>query len=450
LFKKVLIANRGEIAVRIIRACKELGIKTVAVYSEIDKDSLHVRLADESYCIGPALAAKSYLNIPAIISVAEVSGAEAIHPGYGFLAENANFSDVCKTNKIKFIGASGYSINKMGDKAEARKTMIKAGVPCVPGTKDIITDIPEALKTAKELGFPVLIKASAGGGGKGMRIAENKDQFENAIVAAKTEAKAAFANDAVYMEKYILEPRHVEIQILADSKGNVVHLFERDCSIQRRHQKLIEEAPSPALDEELRVKMGEAAVLAAKACNYEGAGTIEFILDKHKNFYFMEMNTRIQVEHSVTEMVTGIDLLKEQIKIAAGEKLSFKQEEIKLTGHAIEFRLNAENWEKDFMPCPGDIRLYLPAGGPGVRVDSHLYTGYKVPSTYDSLLAKLIVWGKDREEAIARSRRALSEFVIGDIYTSIPFHQIVIENEYFQKGDLQTDFIPKRILKDKK
>ncbi|MBU0580007.1 MAG: acetyl-CoA carboxylase biotin carboxylase subunit [Candidatus Margulisbacteria bacterium] len=450
MFKKVLIANRGEIAVRIIRACKELGLKTVAIYSEIDKDSLPVRFADEAYCIGPAPSTKSYLNIPAIISVAEVSGADAIHPGYGFLAENANFSEVCATHKIKFIGPSPESINLMGNKSEARKTMMNANVPCVPGTKDIITDISAAQKLAVEMGYPVLIKASAGGGGKGMRIAQNEREFEKAVVAAKTEAKAAFGNDDVYMEKYILEPRHIEIQILADQHGNVIHLFERDCSIQRRHQKLIEEAPSPALTPEIREQMGKAAIAAAKACNYEGVGTVEFILDKNKNFYFMEMNTRIQVEHCVTEMITGIDLVKEQIKVAAGQKLSFQQEDIKLNGHAIEFRINAENWKKNFMPCPGDIRLYLPPGGPGVRIDSHVYPGYRVPPTYDSLLAKLIVWGKDRIEAIARGKRALAEFVIGDIDTSIPFHQIVIENEYFKKGDIQTDFIPKRILVQEK
>ncbi len=446
MFKKVLIANRGEIAVRVIRACRELGLKTVAVYSEIDKESLHVRLADEAFCIGPAQSAKSYLNIPAIISVAEVSGADAIHPGYGFLAENATFSEVCAAHKIKFIGASPESINRMGNKAEARKTMMAAGVPCVPGTKDIITDVSAALKTAKELGFPVLIKASAGGGGKGMRVVASEADLEKGINGAKTEAKAAFSNDDVYMEKYILEPRHIEIQVMADQFGNVVHLFERDCSVQRRHQKLIEEAPSPALNPEIREKMGKAAVAAAKACNYEGAGTVEFILDKNKNYYFMEMNTRIQVEHCVTEMITGRDLVKEQILVAAGNKLSFTQEQVQLRGHAIEFRINAENWKKNFMPNPGEIRLYLAPGGPGVRVDSHVYTGYKVPPTYDSLLAKLIVWGNDREEALARAKRALAEFVIGDIETVIPFHQIVIENEYFRKGDVQTDFIQKRIL----
>jgi acetyl-CoA carboxylase biotin carboxylase subunit len=448
LFKKVLIANRGEIAVRIIRACKELGLKTVAVYSEIDKESLHVRLADEAYCIGPAQSAKSYLNVPAIISVAEVSGADAIHPGYGFLAENAAFSEVCTAHKIKFIGPSPASINRMGNKAEARKTMMAAGVPCVPGTKDIITDVAVAAKIAKEMGYPVLIKASAGGGGKGMRVVASEQDLEKGITAAKTEAKAAFANDDVYMEKYILEPRHIEIQIMADRQGNVVHLFERDCSVQRRHQKLIEEAPSPALTNEIREKMGKAAIAAAKACNYEGAGTVEFILDKNKNFYFMEMNTRIQVEHCVTEMITGLDLVKEQILVAAGNELSWKQEQIVLRGHAIEFRINAENWKKNFKPAPGEVRLYLAPGGPGVRVDSHVYPGYKVPPTYDSLLAKLIVWGNTRAEAIQRGKRALSEFVVGDLDTVIPFHQIVLENEYFLRGDVQTNFIPKRILQE--
>ena len=445
MFKKVLIANRGEIAVRIIRACKELGISTVAVYSEIDKHSLHVKLADEAYCIGPAAPAQSYLNFQAIISAAEVSGAEAIHPGYGFLAENAKFVEVCNKNSITFIGPSAESMRRMGDKAEARKTMRAAKVPVTPGTKDLLTDAVEVVKTAKELGYPVIIKATAGGGGKGMRVAFNEEEVVKSYTLAKTEAAAAFGNDGVYMEKYILEPRHIEVQILGDNFGNVVHLGERDCSIQRRHQKILEEAPSPTIDPKIRQAMGDAAVRAAKAVDYRGAGTIEFIMDKDKNYYFMEMNTRVQVEHCVTEMITSVDIVKEQIRVAAGEKLSVTQEDVVIRGHAIEFRINAEDPERNFMPCPGLIDLYLPPGGYGVRVDSHMYPGYTVPPTYDSLLAKLIVWGKDRTEAIARGKRALDEFVISGVSTVIPFQQRILENPYFVKGEVYTDFIQKRM-----
>lgn len=448
MFKKLLIANRGEIAVRIIRACKEMGIKTVAVYSEIDKDSLHVKLADEAFCIGPAAPSQSYLNIHSIVSVAEVTGAEAIHPGYGFLAENAHFAEVCEAHNIVFVGPTVDNIKSMGDKAVAKDTMIKANVPVVPGSDGVISDLSLALKVADEIKYPVIIKASAGGGGKGMRVANNKEEAEKFTTMAQQEALSAFGNADVYLEKYIVRPRHIEIQILADSFGNVIHLGERDCSVQRRHQKLIEESPSSALTSELREIMGLAAVNAAKAVNYEGAGTVEFLLDVDNSFYFMEMNTRIQVEHSVTEMVTGVDLIKEQIRVAAGEKLSYTQEDISVCGHAIEMRINAEDFEKGFMPSPGKISLFLPSGGPGVRVDTHIYPGYSVPPNYDSMLAKLIVWGKTREEAIARGLRALDEFVIDGVKTVIPFHQIVLKNEYFVKGDIYTDFIPTHITKE--
>jgi len=446
MFKKVLIANRGEIAVRIIRACRELQIATVAVFSEADRESLHVRLADQAFCIGPAVSKESYLNIPRLIAVAEMTGADAVHPGYGFLAENAAFAEICKSHNIKFIGPSPTAIDGMGDKANARKTMLAAGVPCIPGTKDIIKDIDEAKSVAEKIGYPVLIKATAGGGGKGMRRVDKPEDLESSFKSASEEASACFGNGAVYMEKYILQPRHIEMQIIADSQGSVVWLGERDCSVQRRHQKLVEEAPSTFLKPETRQKMGEASIKAAKAVNYENAGTIEFLVDVNNDFYFMEMNTRIQVEHCVTEMITGIDLVKEQILVAAGKPLSFKQSDIKVNGHAIEFRINAENWEKNFMPSPGHVRLFLPPAGPGVRVDTHVYPDYKVPSNYDSMLAKLIVWGRDRLEAIDRGRRALSEFVVDGVPTVIPFHRIVLENEYFIKGDVQTDFLEKRIL----
>ena len=399
MFNKVLIANRGEIAVRIIRACRELDIKTVAIFSEADKDCLHVKLADESYCIGPAIPAKSYLNIPAIISTAEVSGSQAIHPGYGFLAENAKFAEICAAHNITFIGPSPDSIEQMGDKATAIGCAVRAGVPTPPGSGGIVNDEGEALRIAKKIGFPVLIKATAGGGGKGMRIAQNEEEFPSLMKMAKAEAQAAFGNPDVYIEKFIVKPKHVEIQILADNFGNTIYLGERDCSVQRRNQKLIEEAPCAVLNEKTRRKMGESAVKLAKAVKYRGAGTIEFLLDINGNFYFMEMNTRVQVEHPITEMVTGVDILKKQVSVAAGEKLGINQNDIKLHGHAIEFRINAEDPEKNFMPAPGTIGLYLPPGGPGVRVDGFVYSGYKVLPNYDSLIAKLIVHGADRSEA---------------------------------------------------
>jgi acetyl-CoA carboxylase biotin carboxylase subunit len=444
MFQKVLIANRGEIALRVIRACRELGIRTVAVYSQADFDSLHVKLADEAFCIGPPPATRSYLHIPAIISTAVVTGAEAIHPGYGFLAENANFADICADHRIKFVGPSVEAINAMGDKASARETMKKAGVPCVPGSDGLIEDEDAAFELAEEIGYPVIIKATAGGGGKGMRIANDPVQLGRAIAAARSEAAAAFGDAGVYIEKYLKPIRHIEIQIMADSKGNCVHLGERDCSVQRRHQKLIEEAPSPALSDEMRSKMGAAAVLAAQNINYEGAGTVEFIFANEK-FYFMEMNTRIQVEHPVTEMITGIDLIKEQIRVAAGETLSLKQSDIKFTGHAIECRINAEDPERNFLPCPGRVDAYITPGGPGVRVDSHCYPGYTIPPYYDSLVGKLIVWGRDRTEAIERMHRALDEYAITGIQTTIPFHLRCLDNPFFQKGEVTTDFIEKHM-----
>ena len=446
MFKKILIANRGEIAVRIIRACRELNVATVTVYSAADRESLHVRLADEAFCIGPPAAKDSYLNIPRLIAVAEMTGADAIHPGYGFLAESAAFAEICQANNIKFIGPSVAAINGLGDKANARKTMQAAGVPCVPGTKDVVEDLAEARKVAAKIGYPVLVKATAGGGGRGMRVAETPDDLAKALTAAAEEAKACFGNGAVYLEKYILQPRHIEMQIIADSHGQVVWLGERDCSVQRRHQKLIEEAPATFLKPETRQRMGKTAVKAAKAVGYESAGTIEFLVDAANNFYFMEMNTRIQGEHCVTEMVTGMDLIKEQIRVAAGLPLSFQQSDIQVNGHAIEFRVNAEDWQQDFRPSPGHVRLFLPSGGPGVRVDTHIYPGYNIPPNYDSMLAKLIVWGRDRAEAIERARRALSEFVIDGVPTVMPFHKIVLDNEYFIRGDVQTDFIEKRVL----
>ncbi len=442
MFNKVLIANRGEIAVRIIRACRELDIKTVAIFSEADKDCLHVRLADEAYCIGPAVPAKSYLNIPAIISTAEVSGAQAIHPGYGFLAENAKFAEICAAHNLVFIGPSPDSIEQMGDKATAIQCAVRAGVPTPPGSGGIVNDEGEALRIARKIGFPVLIKATAGGGGKGMRIAQNEEEFPSLMKMAKAEAQAAFGNPDVYIEKFIVKPKHVEIQILADNFGNTVYLGERDCSVQRRNQKLIEEAPCAALDEKTRRKMGESAVKLAKAVNYRGAGTIEFLLDIHGRFYFMEMNTRVQVEHPITEMVTGVDILKKQITVAAGEKLGLNQKDIRLTGHSIEFRINAEDPDKNFMPSPGKIGLYLPPGGPGVRVDGFVYSGYRVLPNYDSLIAKLIVCGADRAEAIAKGKRALAEFVVEGVKTTIPFHQKVLDIPSFQKGEVYTDFIP--------
>jgi len=441
LFNKILIANRGEIALRIIRTCKELGIKTVAVYSEADKDSLHVTFADEAVCIGPPFGKDSYLKIPAIISAAQVTGADAIHPGYGFLAENASFSEICQESNLKFIGPSPEMIRAMGDKAFAKETMKKNEVPVIPGSDGVVDNLEEAKGLAKEIGYPVIIKASAGGGGKGMRIVWEESEFQKAFQTAQTEAEAAFANGDVYIEKFIENPRHIEIQVMGDQHGNVYHYGERDCSIQRRHQKLIEESPSPAVDEDLRTSMGDAAVKGAHSVNYEGAGTIEFLLDKHKNFYFMEMNTRIQVEHPVTELVYDVDLVRQQILVAAGEKIETKPK--KPHGHAIEFRINAEDPENNFRPSPGKITsLHFP-GGFGVRNDSHIYQSYSIPPYYDSLIAKLIVWGTDRERAIMRGKRALSEFIVEGIKTTIPFHLKVLEDDRFKSGIFDTSFLEK-------
>ena len=442
MFDRILVANRGEVALRIIRAAKEMGIETVIVYSDADKDSLPVAMADHSVCIGPAQATLSYLNMPNIISAALTMGAQAVHPGYGFLAENSAFARACADSGLVFIGPSPDAIDRMGDKSVARETMMAAGVPCVPGSDGTVETVQEALRFAEEVGFPVLIKASAGGGGKGMRVAQSRDDLEVNMMAAKAEAAAAFGNDTVYIEKYLLRPRHVEMQILADSHGNAVHLYERDCSIQRRHQKLVEEAPSPAMTEELRAAMGEAAMKAVRAVDYQNAGTIEFLLDTDGRFYFMEMNTRVQVEHPITEQITGVDIIKEQIRIAAGEPMRHKtQAEIVKRGHAIEFRINAEDPAHNFRPHPGLVSVFNPPGGFGVRIDSHLYSGYSVPSTYDSLLGKLIVWGETRDEAIARARRALDEFIVVGIPTTIPFHQLVVENPAFVRGEVYTDFI---------
>jgi acetyl-CoA carboxylase biotin carboxylase subunit len=441
MFKKILVANRGEIAVRVIRAAREMGIEAVAVYSEADKDSLHVKIADEAFCIGPATPSQSYLNIPSIISVAEVAGAEAIHPGYGFLAENSKFAEICTANGIVFIGPPIEAMDKMGDKATARKTVAKAGVPTVPGSDGTISDEKEARKVADKIGFPVAIKATAGGGGRGLRVAWDKDEFVHLMRTARAEAEAAFGNPEVYIEKYIEEPRHIEVQLLADKYGNTIYLGERDCSIQRRHQKLVEESLSPAVDEKTRRKLGESAVRAAKAVNYFSAGTIEFLFDKHGHFYFMEMNTRIQVEHPVTEMITNVDIIKEQIAIAAGEKLHLKQGDVRYQGHAIECRINAEDHERNFLPSPGEIKAYHAPGGPGIRVDSHAFSGYVIQPHYDSLIAKLIAWGKDRAEAIKRMERALDEYVIDGIATTIPFHLKVMRNEAFKRGDVTTKFI---------
>ncbi len=441
MFSKILIANRGEIATRIIRACKEMRIRTVAVYSEADAESLHVRMADESICIGGATSAASYLNIPAIISAAEIADVEAIHPGYGFLAENAHFAEICESCKITFIGPDPESIRLMGDKRQAKEIMTKAGVPVVPGSLAAVSGKEEALKIAKKIQYPVMIKAAAGGGGKGMRTAHNDVRLISALMMAQAEAEAAFGNSEVYIEKFVERPRHVEIQIAADSRGHIVSLGERDCSIQRRHQKLIEESPSPAVDSKLRKRMGEAAIKGAKAVNYNSLGTMEFLLDAKGSFYFMEMNTRIQVEHPVTEMVTGRDLIKEQIRVAAGEKLSFSQEEIRWSGHAIECRVNAEDPDQDFLPCPGMVSLYHPPGGPNVRVDSHLFTGYRIPPHYDSLLGKIIVHGKNRQEAIRTMLRALDEMTVEPMRTTVPFHRRVLEDRNFVAGNYSTDFV---------
>ncbi|MGP4061754.1 acetyl-CoA carboxylase biotin carboxylase subunit [Halobacillus litoralis] len=450
MIKKVLIANRGEIAVRIIRACKEMGIETVAVYSEADKEALHVQLADEAYCVGPTLSKDSYLNYTNIMSLATLTETDAIHPGYGFLAENAEFAEMCEECNITFIGPSAYAIQKMGTKDVARETMREAGVPVVPGSAGIIEDEEDGLKVAGEIGYPVIIKATAGGGGKGIRVARNEEDLKKGIRMTQQEAETAFGNPGVYIEKFIEDFRHVEIQVLADNHGNAVHLGERDCTIQRRLQKLIEETPSPAISDAMREKMGDAAVKAALAVDYSGAGTVEFIFDKEADsFYFMEMNTRIQVEHPVTEMVTGVDLIREMLLIANNEPLSFTQEEIKFEGWSIECRINAENPHKDFMPSAGKIDMYLPPGGLGVRVDSAAYPGYMIPPYYDSMVAKLITYGRDRDEAIRRMKRALDEFVIEGVYTTIPFHQRVMNHEIFVGGDFNTKFLEKyTIMKD--
>jgi len=443
MFGKILVANRGEIAVRIIRAAKEMGIKTVIAYSQADRESMAVKLADEAVCIGPAELAKSYLNIPRIISAAEIVGADAIHPGYGFLAENSYFAEAVEASNIVFIGPPYKAIGLMGDKAFARKTMLEHKVPILPGSDGGLTNEKEALNIAHNIGYPVIVKAVAGGGGRGMRIVHSDESLKKAVVMASSEANIAFGNPEVYLEKYLIEPRHIEIQVIADKHGNSVYLGERECSIQRRHQKLLEEAPSVAINEKMRGAMGESAIKACKAVGYYSAGTIEFLLDTEGSFYFMEMNTRIQVEHPVTEMVTGIDLIKAQILVAEGEKLPFKQEDIKITGHAIECRINAEDPERGFAPSPGKIeKLRLP-GGSGVRVDTHIYQGYSIPPYYDSLVAKLICWGRDREEARVKMSCALSEFYIEGIKTTIPFHKKVIESELFKSGKLSTSFIEK-------
>lgn len=448
MFERILIANRGEVALRVIRAAREMGIETVAVYSEADRDSLPARMADHSVCVGPAQSTLSYLNMGNIITAALTTGAQAIHPGYGFLAENAAFARACADAGLVFIGPSPDAIERMGDKSRARDTAMAAGVPCVPGSDGAVDTPEEALRFAREVGFPVLIKASAGGGGKGMRVAQDESDLAANFTAAKTEAAAAFGNDTVYLEKYLARPRHVEIQVLADSHGNAVHLYERDCSVQRRHQKLIEEAPSPALTAETRQAMGEAAIKLVRAVGYENAGTVEFLLDTDGRFYFMEMNTRVQVEHPVTEQVTGVDVIKEQIRIASGLPMKHaKQEDIVLRGHAIEFRINAEDPAHGFRPHPGRIGVYSPPGGFGVRVDSHVYSGYDVPPTYDSLLGKLIVWGETRDEAIARGHRALDEFIVTGIPTTIPFHLEVLDIDAFRRGEVYTDFVETEMKK---
>ena len=445
-FAKILIANRGEIALRILHTCEEMGIATVAVHSTIDRNALHVQLADERICIGPPPSGKSYLNIPNIISAALTTNASAIHPGYGFLAENARFAEICTDHNIAFIGPSPEAIIAMGDKSTAKKTMQNSGVPTIPGSKGLVQDEQEARKIAGKIGYPVIIKATAGGGGRGMRLVKREEELAKSFAAAQGEAEAAFGNGGVYLEKFIECPRHIEFQILADSYGNVIHLGERDCSIQRRHQKLLEEAPSAVLTSELREKMGQAAVLAAKSINYVGAGTIEFLVDKYNSYYFMEMNTRIQVEHPVTEMITGLDLIAEQIRIAQGERLSFSQVNINLKGHSIECRINAEDPEHNFRPHPGKISAYLPPGGPGVRMDSHVYTDYEIPPYYDSLIGKLIVWGPDRATAIKRMKRALRECAITGIPTTIAFHQKILENKAFLAGDFYTNFIEQQMM----
>ena len=443
MLKKVLIANRGEIAVRIIRACREMGIRTVAIYSEADKDALHVKLADQAICIGPAKSSKSYLNMKAILEAACLTGADSIHPGFGFLSENANFAKICEEMGIKFIGPNHKLIELLGNKSKAKETMKNAGVPVVPGSNGLIYSKNEATKLAEKIKYPVILKASAGGGGRGIRIAHNKEELEKAYSLVKQEAKVSFNDDSIYMEKFIENPRHVEIQVLADEHGNGIHLGERDCSVQRRNQKIIEETPASIIDDETRKKMGEVAVKAVKEIGYTNAGTIEFLVDKNKDFYFMEMNTRVQVEHPVTEMVTGIDIIKEQIKIASGEKLTIKQKDVKVNGHSMEARINAENPDKNFMPCPGTITgLHIP-GGNGVRVDTAIYSGYTIPPTYDSMIAKVIVHGKTREESIAKLKSAVAELVVDGITTNADFILKILDNENFKKNNYDTSFIEK-------
>jgi acetyl-CoA carboxylase biotin carboxylase subunit len=441
MFEKVLIANRGEIALRIIRACKELGIRTVAVYSEADVNSMHVRLADEAICIGPAQSSKSYLNIAAIISAAEIADVGAIHPGYGFLAENAHFAEICESCGIKFIGPRPENIRLMGDKVEALKAAKKAGISTMPGSEGAVNDRDAALAVAKRIGYPVMVKAVAGGGGRGMRIAHNDVSLANAFLTAQAESEAGFGNSAVYIERRLERPRHVEVQILADSKGNVIHLNERDCSIQRRHQKLIEESPSPRLSPRVRARLGRAAVRLAQAIGYVSAGTVEFLLDRNDYFYFLEMNTRIQVEHPVTEIVTQVDIVKEQIRIAQGKALKLQQSNVRISGHAIECRINAEDWERDFTPCPGKMTVYSAPGGPGVRVDSHAYAGYEIPSYYDSMIGKIICVGHTRESALSRMRRALDEYIIQGVKTTIPLHRLILSDPRFRRGKYYTDFV---------
>jgi len=443
LFQKILIANRGEIAVRVARACREMGVRTVAVYSEVDRRALHVRCADEAYLIGPPPASESYLVIDKIIDIAKKSGAEAIHPGYGFLAENPLFAERCEKEKIKLIGPSAHSMRAMGSKTIARKTVQAAGVPVVPGTVEPIATEDEVFRVAGEIGFPVMLKATAGGGGKGMRLVRGEEDLRSSLRMAKSEAKSAFSDDSIYIEKYIENPRHVEIQILGDQHGNYVHLGERECSIQRRHQKVIEESPSVVITPQVRAAMGKVAIDSGRAAKYEGVGTVEFLVDKDINFYFLEMNTRLQVEHPVTEMVTGVDIVKEQIRIAAGEKLSLRQEDVKQTGHAIECRVYAEDPDRNFMPCPGLITSLRTPGGPGVRDDSGVFEGFEIPIYYDPIISKLVAWGKDREEAIARMRRALNEYVVTGVKTTIPFHIRVMNNRHFLEGNFNTNFIDK-------
>ncbi len=445
MFQKVLIANRGEIAVRIIRACHDLGIRTVAVYSEADRDSLHVKLADEAFCIGPPAAADSYLNLPNIMSTAELLGVDAIHPGYGFLAENAHFAEICADVKIAFIGPTAAAIQKMGNKVQARSLMRKAGVPVIPGSDGPVNGEQQALEIAHVVGFPLMLKAASGGGGRGMRAVHTREDMRAALAVAQQEAEAAFGDGQLYIEKYVEEPRHIEIQVLADTYGSIIHLGARDCSIQRRHQKLIEESPPPRLRERTVALLARSAIRAAQAIHYTNAGTVEFLVDKQENVYFMEMNTRIQVEHPVTEMITGLDLVKEQIRIAAGEHLAVSQKEVAFHGHAIECRINAEDPRHDFRPTAGTITTFFPPGGPGIRVDTHAYAGYPIPPHYDSLIAKLIAWGQTREEAIARMRRALAEFEIGGIPTTIPFHLRVLDNAFFRRGEVYTNFVQRRI-----